>query len=159
MSLKLTLLGVIADMSHGVFVKSLFAMLASLVGFLIGANFLVAFSALMILVVIEFFLRTIADISTCRDLCDGKPIWFPALTMLEKAFFYTAIQLVTYALFVATAHLSQEIIFGPYFYLIEESVISFLALTQLTRVVKLVGEVGFGVPKGLVKLIDAISDK
>ena len=159
MSLKLALLGVTADMSHGIFIKTIFAMIASTIGFFIGANFLVAFLALMALVVIEFFLRTIADISTCKVKCENKTMWLPALSMLENTFFYTAIQLVTYALFVAAAHLSQGIIFGPNFFFIEESVISFLALTQLTRVVKLVSEVGFGVPKGLVKFIDAISDK
>ena len=128
--------------------KGLIASVVAVTTYLIGANDLALFAALMVMVGIEFLTQVLGDLSTAQNGRMGA-----LLEALEKYSFRTAVQAVTYGLLASASHMTDRIVLDSDF--LESMVISFLAVSQMIRIIKSAGRMGYTVPQAVLAWLEA----
>lgn len=129
--------------------KALAATFVAIAAYLIGFDDLSIFLALIVLVAIEFVVMVISAVYTAPI---GKRIK-SFLEGIEIYAFGTSIQVVTYGLLTSAAHLTDTIVVNDNTFL-ESMVISFLAMSQMVRIVKSTGKMGFSLPASFVTWLE-----
>ena len=123
--------------------KGALSAMGTTAGYLFGVDNYTVLTALLFLIVIEFATGILAAYK------NNEPI----LTHFSST---AALKFVVYGLFVAASNLTENIVPGNTF--IDDGTISFLALTELIKVVENTGKMGFAVPMKLLNRIQSIRD-
>lgn len=138
-STRLALIGVFEYFN----IKSALSFLLSAAIYMVGADQISAINMLILLVVIDF----VTGLSSSK--VKGEVI-----TSRKAA--RSAIKVVVYLLFVASAHLAEVIIPGDSFF--ETVVISFLALTEFISILENIGKMGYAIPLKLLNKLQELRD-
>lgn len=130
---------------EGAQLKSLMAMLIAIAGFLFDPTHHIALMALFILIMADFTFGIAAARKTGEAVKCAK---------LRRS----AIKIVVYYALIACAHLTEYAL-PAYMGFLDESVLGFLAATELLSILENTGKLGYVVPKNLVKLLGDYTKK
>lgn len=124
--------------------KSISSITLTIMAYLVGANHFEMLYALIVLVVIDF----VTGVAASR---------YMGHTISSKTSFRSASKFVVYMLFVAAAHLAENIIPGETYF--EVVVASFLALTEFISIIENIGNMDFAIPKKLLTKLHEYRDE
>ena len=126
------------------FQVKLLAFLVPVYGFLFGEIETQVSLGLVTLIVFDFFTGLAAAKKCGQEIKSAK-------------IFRSAIKLVVYFLFVAAGHLvevTNPIVLG----FVDDTIIGFLAITELISIIENIGNIGFAVPKKLLNKLQELND-
>lgn len=139
------MLHLMQKLGEAVQLKSLVAALLVVVGFMFDPTQHIALVALFVLMMAD----TVFGVAAARKC--GEAIRSAKLRR-------TAIKVVIYYALIACAHIT-EFALPSYMHFLDESVLGFLAATELLSILENVGKLGYVVPRQLVKLLGDYTNK
>lgn len=122
----------------------LFALLIPVYTFLFGDIETKVALGLVVLIVFDFFTGLAAAKKCGHEIKSAKV-------------FRSAIKLVVYFMFVAAGHLvevTNPIVLG----FVDDTIMGFLAITELISIIENIGNIGFAIPKKLLNKLQSFND-
>jgi len=108
--------------------------------FFFDVNLIEASKALTVLIVLDFITAVVAAKKTGEHIKSAKV-------------FRTPIKFIVYGILISASHLMETV--TPALSILDESMMSFLALTELISIIENTGRMGFAVPQ---KLLNQLQD-
>lgn len=142
-----------SELTAAVSLKLFLAFCSSLLAYTIGVNSVSIFLALVTMVVLEFIAHLVLHVHAAIKSKDWSDCW----TQLELLGLGVAAQLVAYGALTSAGHLVDQIVLDGSSFL-ESIVISFLAVSQLIRIIKATGDLGYTVPPFLVNMLQSYTE-
>lgn len=134
----------IATTCEDFWTKCLTSFLLSYYVFFFDIHLIEAAKALLVLIVVDFFTATLAAKKTGEEIKSSR-------------IFRTPIKILVYFMLVSVAHLMETV--TPVLSILDETMMSFLALTELISILENTGRMGYAIPQKLLNKLHELRNE
>lgn len=134
----------IATTCEDFWTKCLTSFLLSYYVFFFDIHLIEAAKALLVLIIVDFFTATLAAKKTGEEIKSSR-------------IFRTPIKILVYFMLVSVAHLMETV--TPVLSILDETMMSFLALTELISILENTGRMGYAIPQKLLNKLHELRNE